>query len=50
MIDGEVHRGSVDLLMKDISSDGWTIVDFKSGKEREATEYEEQLVFYRKVM
>ena len=50
MIDGEVYRGSVDLLMKDISSDSWMIVDFKSGKEREALEYEEQLDFYKKVM
>ncbi len=33
--------------MKDISSDGWMIVDFKSGKEREASEYEEQLEFYK---
>ena len=50
IIDGEVHRGSVDLLMKDYGSDGWVIVDFKSGKEREAPEYEEQLEFYKKVL
>jgi len=50
MIDGEVYRGSVDLLMKDIASDGWMIVDFKSGKEHEVPEYEEQLEFYKKVM
>ncbi len=50
MIDGEVYRGSVDLLMKEHDSDGWIIVDFKSGKEREAPEYEEQLVFYKKVL
>jgi ATP-dependent exoDNAse (exonuclease V) beta subunit len=50
MIDGEVYRGSIDLLMKDSSSDGWIIVDFKSGNEREAPEYEEQLEFYKKVM
>jgi len=36
--------------MKDIGSDSWMIVDFKSGKEREAPEYEEQLAFYKKVM
>ena len=50
MIDGEVYRGSVDLMMKDISSDSWMIVDFKSGKERETPEYKEQLEFYKKVM
>ena len=50
MIDVEVYGGSVNLLMKDSSRDGWAIVDFKSGKEREASEYEEQLVFYKKVM
>jgi len=50
MIDGEMHRGSVDLLIKDAKSDGWVIVDFKSGQERDAPEYDKQLKFYQDVM
>ncbi len=49
-IDGELYRGSVDLLLKASQGDGWKIIDLKSGKARESVEYEEQLAFYKRVM
>jgi hypothetical protein len=49
-IDNELHRGSIDLLLKNPDDSGWTIIDFKSGKKRDTPEYEAQLEFYKKVM
>lgn len=46
---GDERRGSIDLLLKD-GGKGWSIVDFKSGKERHDPAYEKQLHFYKEVM
>ena len=37
-------------MVYDINDNGWMIVDFKSGKEREDSEYDVQLDFYKKVL
>jgi len=50
IIDGEVHRGSIDLLIQNSDGEDWHIVDFKSGKERSSEGYEDQLSFYKRVM
>ena len=49
-IDGERLTGSIDMIYKDAKSDGWVIVDFKSGKKRDNHDYDVQLDFYRRVM
>ena len=49
-IDNQRVNGSIDLIYHDSSADGWVIIDFKSGKERENHGYGEQLSFYKKVL
>lgn len=49
-IEGEHMSGSIDMIYKDNHSDGWIIVDFKSGKSRENHGYDAQLEFYTKVL
>jgi ATP-dependent helicase/nuclease subunit A len=49
-IDNQRVNGSIDLIYHDSTADGWIIIDFKSGKERENHGYDEQLSFYKKVL
>jgi ATP-dependent exoDNAse (exonuclease V) beta subunit len=42
--------GSIDMVYFDNKRDGWVIVDFKSGQERENHGYDSQLDFYRRVL
>jgi ATP-binding cassette subfamily B protein len=51
--DGQLHKYSLEKFKKIWTGALILLVpsdDFKSGKERQAHEYEEQLEFYKKVM
>lgn len=50
LIDNQRVNGSIDLIYHDESANGWVIIDFKSGRECENHDYDEQLAFYRNVL